>query len=80
MHIKETTGEDRNLSNTSVLFDALPKNTHIVASYFDIRTKNYFSDVMSPAFGVTSFLYMQEWGWYIGMVFVGWKIKSSMYY
>ena len=50
------------------LFDTLQKNTHIVAHYFDIRTQNYFSDVMSPAFGVTTFWYRQEFAKSRGMV------------
>jgi hypothetical protein len=50
MYIQETTGEVKDLSDISVLFDVLQNNTHIVAQYFDIRTQNYFHDVMSPAF------------------------------
>jgi hypothetical protein len=59
LYIQETTGEVKDLSDISVLLDVLQKNTHIVAQYFDIRTRNYFHDVMSPAFGVTSFWYRQ---------------------
>jgi hypothetical protein len=68
MYIQETTGEVKDLSDISVLFDVLQKNTHIVAQYFDIRTRNYFHDVMSPAFGVTSFWYRQEFAKFRGMV------------
>ena len=68
MYIQETTGEVKDLSDISVLFDVLQKNTHIVAQYFDIRTRNYFHDVMSPAFGVTSFWYQQEFAKSRGMV------------
>jgi hypothetical protein len=42
MYIQETTGEVKDLSDISVLFDVLQKNTHIVAQYFDIRTRYYF--------------------------------------
>ena len=68
IYIKETTGKDPDLSNNSKLFDALQKNTHIVAHYFDIRTQNYFSDVMSPAFWVTTFWYRHEFAKSRGMV------------
>ena len=50
------------------MFDVLQKNTHIVAQYFDIRTRNYFHDVMSPDFGVSSFWYRQEFAKSRGMV------------
>jgi hypothetical protein len=43
MYIQETTGEVKDLSDISVLFDVLQKNTHIVAQYFDIRTRYYFN-------------------------------------
>ena len=49
-------------------FDVLQKHTHIVAQYFDIRTLNYFHDVMSPAFGVKFFWYRQEFAKSRGMV------------
>jgi hypothetical protein len=68
IYIKETTGKDPDLSDNSKHFDALQKNTHIVAHYFDIRTQNYFSDVMSPAFGVTTFWSRQEFAKSRGMV------------
>ena len=68
MYIQETTEEVKDLSDISVLFDVLQKNTHIVAQYFDIRTQNYFHGVMSPAFGVTSFWYRQEFAISRGMV------------
>jgi hypothetical protein len=42
-------------SNRSDLFDALQKNTHIVAQYFDLRTQSYYKNVMSPAFGVQGY-------------------------
>jgi hypothetical protein len=66
MYIQEKSGEVKDLSDISVLF--LQNNTHIVAQYFDIRTQNYFHDMMSPAFGVTSFWYRQEFAKSRGMV------------
>jgi hypothetical protein len=50
-YIHETSGKEIDFSNRSDLFDALQKNTHIVAQYFDLRTQSYFKNVMSPAFG-----------------------------
>jgi hypothetical protein len=44
MYIQETTGEVKDLSDISVLFDVLQKNTHIVAQYFDIRTRVPLND------------------------------------
>ena len=62
LYIQETTGEVKDLSDISVLLDVLQKNTHIVAQYFDIRTRNYFHDVMSPAFGIDkNLLNLGEW-------------------
>lgn len=62
MYIQEKTGEVKDLSDFSVLFDVLQNNTHIVAQYFDIRTQNYFHDVMSPAFGIDkNLLSLGEW-------------------
>jgi hypothetical protein len=58
MYIQEKSGEVKDLSDISVLF--LQNNTHIVAQYFD--------DMMSPAFGVTSFWYRQEFAKSRGMV------------
>jgi hypothetical protein len=68
LHRKLVIPKDPDLSDNSKLFDALQNNTHIVAHYFDIRTQNYFSDVMSPAFGVTTFWYRQEFAKSRGMV------------
>ena len=40
----------------------------VVGNDHDIRTQDYFSDVMSPAFGVTTFWYRQEFAESRGMV------------
>ena len=71
LYIKETSGKDVDLSDGSKLFEALQKNTHIVGHYFDMRTRSYFHDVMSPAFGVTTYWYRQEFAKSRGMVFAG---------
>ncbi|CAC5388042.1 unnamed protein product [Mytilus coruscus] len=68
IYLKETSGTDVDLSDRSKLFEALQKNTHIVAKYFDLRTNDYFHDVMSPAFGVTTYWYRQEFAKSRGMV------------
>ncbi|CAG2185621.1 unnamed protein product [Mytilus edulis] len=68
LYLKETSGTDIDLSDRSKLFEALQKNTHIVAKYFDLRTNDYFHDVMSPAFGVTTYWYRQEFAKSRGMV------------
>jgi hypothetical protein len=68
LYIKETSGKDVHLSDGSKLFEALQKNTHIVGHYFDMRTRSYFHDVMSPAFGVTTYWYRQEFAKSRGMV------------
>jgi hypothetical protein len=38
----------------------LQKNTHIVAQYFDLKTQSYLKNVMSPAFGVSTYWHRQE--------------------
>jgi hypothetical protein len=67
-YIYETSGKEIDFSNRSDLFDALQKNTHIVAQYFDLRTQSYFKNVMSPAFGVSAYWYRQEFAKSRGMV------------
>jgi len=68
LYIKESSGKDIDLSNRSNLFDALQKNTHVVGHFFYIRTQSYFHDVMSPAFGVSTFWYRQEFAKSRGMI------------
>lgn len=68
LYIQQTTGTNINLSDRNTLFKALQKNTHIVAHYFDIRTKSYFETVMGPVFGVESFWYRQEFAKSRGMI------------
>jgi hypothetical protein len=65
-YIYETSRKKIDFSNRSDLFDALKKNTHIVAQYFDLRTQSYLKNVMSPVFSVSS-----PGVWYIGMIFAG---------
>lgn len=64
----ETTGEKVDLSNRSVLFSALQANTHVVAHYFEQRTKNYFQEVMAPVFNVDTYWYRQEFANSRGMI------------
>ncbi|CAC5375793.1 unnamed protein product [Mytilus coruscus] len=65
---KETSGSDVDLSDRSKLFEALQQNTHIVTKYFDLRTNDYFYDVISPTFGVATYWYRQEFAKSRGMV------------
>ena len=44
------------------------KNTHIVAQYFDLRTRSYFKNVVGPVFGVDSYWYRQTFAKSRGMV------------
>ena len=50
------------------MFKTVQQNPHIVAKYFDIRTKSYFDLVMSPVFDVGTFWYRQEFAKSRGMV------------
>ena len=67
-YIYETSGKEIDLSNHSDLFDALQRNTHIVAQYFNLRTQSYLKNVMSPTFGVSAYWYKQEFAKSRGMV------------
>jgi hypothetical protein len=58
--ITETSGKEIDFSNRSDLFDALQKNTHIVAQYFDLQKQSYFKNVMSPTFDVSAYWHRQE--------------------
>ena len=40
-YIYESSGKEIDFSNHSDLFDALQRNTHIIAQYFDLRTQSY---------------------------------------
>ena len=53
-------GAGVDLSNHNELFSVLQKNTHVVSSYFDLRTKSYFEKVMQPPFHVSAYWYRQE--------------------
>ena len=68
MYVKETSGSDVDLSGRTKIFETLPKNTHIVAQYFDLCTKSYFQNVMSTVFGIDSFWYRQEFAKSRGMI------------
>ena len=46
---------------------ALQENTHMVSKYFDFRTQDYFSDVVVSLFGVSAYLYRQEFAKSRGM-------------
>ena len=67
-YIFDTTGKQVDLDDKNILFQALQENTHIVSKYFDLRTQDYFSDVMAPLFGVNAYWYRQEFAKSRGMV------------
>ena len=68
LYLHQTTGTDVDLGDKSKLFQVLQSNTHIVAKYFDLRTKSYFSNIMALVFGVNSYWYRQEFAKSRGMV------------
>ncbi|XP_062621909.1 uncharacterized protein LOC134283470 [Saccostrea cucullata] len=68
MYTYVTTGEQVDLSNRNTLFSILQANPHVVAHYFEIRTQNYFREVMSPVFKVNTYWYRQEFAKSRGMV------------
>ena len=55
-YIIKTTNQIVDLTDKSTLFEALQQNTHIISYYFDLRTADYFRDIMGPLFGVNAFL------------------------
>lgn len=67
-YIFDSTGEKVDLNDQNVMFHALQENTHIISHYFDLRTQDYFTDVMAPLFGVAAFWYRQEFAKSRGMV------------
>ena len=68
MYVQETSGTDIDLTDRTQLFETLQKNTHIIGKYFDLRTKSYFQNVMSPVFGVDAYWYRQEFAKSRGMI------------
>ena len=68
IYIENTTNEHLDLNDKNVLFSVLQKHTHIVAQYFDMRTKCYFEKIMRPVFGVDTFWYRQEFAKSRGMI------------
>ena len=67
-YILKTTGQIVDLTDRSTLFEALQQNTHIISHYFDLRTADYFRDIMGPLFGVNAFWNRQKFAKSRGMV------------
>jgi hypothetical protein len=67
-YIFETTGQRLDLNDKSLLFKSVQEHSHIVAKYFDLRSKDYFELVMKPVFAVNAFWYRQEFAKSCGMV------------
>ena len=55
MRVEVNLAED---SNTR--FKAVQENTHVVVSYFDLRTQSYHEKVLKPVFGVSDYWYRYE--------------------
>ena len=64
----ETSGEVVDFTSHSNLFQSLQKNTHVVSQYFDLRTSDYFQEVMEPVFNVNAYWYRMEFAKSRGMV------------
>ena len=60
-YILQTTGVEVNLAEDSnASFKAVQENTHVVGSYFDLRTQSYHENVLKPVFGVSDYWYRYE--------------------
>ncbi|CAH3193199.1 unnamed protein product, partial [Porites evermanni] len=60
-YILQTTGEEVHLAEDSnARFKAVQENTHVVVSYFDLRTQAYHEKVLKPVFGVSDYWYRYE--------------------
>ena len=56
----ETSGEMVDFTSHSNLFQSLQNNTHVVSQYIDLRTEDYFQEVMEPIFNVNAYWYCME--------------------
>ena len=60
-YILQTKGEEVTLAEDSnARFKAAQENTHVVVSYFDLRTQAYHEKVLKPVFGVSDYWYRYE--------------------
>ena len=60
-YILQTTEREVNLAEDSTArFKAVQENTHVVVSYFDLRTQCYHDKVLKPVFGVSDYWYRYE--------------------
>ena len=60
-HILQTTGEEVNhAEDNNTRFKDVQENTHVVVSYFDLRTQSYHEKVLNPVFGVSDYWYRYE--------------------
>ena len=60
-YILQTTGREVNLAEDSnARFKAVQENTHVIVSYFDLRTQCYYEKVLKPVFGVSDYWYRYE--------------------
>ena len=60
-YILQSTGEEVNLAEDSnARFKAAQENTHVVVSYFNLRSQAYHEKVLKPVFGVSDYWYRYE--------------------
>ena len=60
-YILQTTGEAVNLlEDNNARFKAVQENTHVVVSYFDVRTQCYHEKIVKDVFGVSDYWYRYE--------------------
>ena len=61
-YILQSSGEEVNLAeNSNARFKAIQENTHVVVSYFDLRTQSYHDlKVLKAVFGVSDYWYRYE--------------------
>ena len=68
-YILQTTGEEVNLAEDSdARFKAVQENTHVVVSYFDLRTQAYHEKALKPVFGVSDYWYRYEFAKFRGQI------------
>ncbi|CAH3153590.1 unnamed protein product [Porites lobata] len=60
-YILQTKGEEVNLAEDSnARFKAVQENTHVVVSFFDLRTQAYHEKILKLVFGVSDYWYHYE--------------------
>ncbi|CAH3025176.1 unnamed protein product [Porites evermanni] len=80
-YILQTKGEEVNLAEDSnACFKAVQENTHVVVSYFDLRTQAYHEKVLKPVFGFSDYWYRYEFAKSRGQIHwhqLSWRKKQA---